>query len=208
VKILLFGASGHARVVADIAESLGWKIAVVVDDDPSRAGMRFCDAPVVGSSSRLAELRGEVASALVGIGAAKPRLEKARLLLSLGYELPVAVHPRATVSPRAVLEPGVVVMAGAVVNPGARIGFCAVVNTSASVDHDCRVGDGAQIAPGARLAGNVSVGSEAFVGIGSSVIEGLTIGARAIVGAGAAVIRNVPDDVVVVGVPARAVVRS
>ncbi|MCS7300843.1 MAG: acetyltransferase, partial [Fimbriimonadales bacterium] len=100
------------------------------------------------------------------------------------------------------------VCAGVVVQPDARIGRHCIVNTAASVDHDCTIADFVHVAPGARLAGGVKVGEGVLLGVGCCVLPGIQIGAWSVVGAGAVVTEDVPDGVVVVGVPARAIRRS
>ena len=99
-------------------------------------------------------------------------------------------------------------MAGVVVNPGARIGSNVVLNTACSVDHDCVVADHAQLCPGVHLGGNVTVGELAMVGTGVSVIPGVRIGSGCTIGAGAVVTRDIPDNSLAVGVPARVVSRE
>ena len=79
----------------------------------------------------------------------------------------------------------------------------AIINTNAGVDHDCRIGSGAHIGPGSALAGNVEIGCESFLGAGTCVVPCVRIGSRAIVGAGSVVLRDIPDNVIAMGVPAR-----
>ena len=94
-------------------------------------------------------------------------------------------------------------MPGVVINTGSSIGIGTILNTSCIVDHDCNIGDFVHIAPNSALAGDVSVRDMALVGIGSSIVQGKTIGTNSVVGAGSVVITNIPDDVVVCGVPAK-----
>lgn len=205
MKVLLFGAGGHGKVVLDILLVSGWEVVGVIDDNRTLAGTAFCGIPVLGTSGRLADLRKMVSHAIVSIGNNAVRVDKGTFLRSLGFELATAVHPMAVISSRAALGPGTVVMGGVVVNADTRVGPCAILNTGATVDHDCELAEGVHIAPGAHLAGGVRVGALAHIGIGASVIENVTIGPKAIVGAGAAVVEDVPEAAIVVGVPARVV---
>ncbi|HEV2720210.1 MAG TPA: acetyltransferase [Thermoanaerobaculia bacterium] len=197
--LLIWGASGHARVVADIVRLEGaYEIAGFIDDAPERAG-------VLGGREVLADFRG--AHLIVAFGDNEGRVAAARFAIESGLHLATAIHPSAVVAASARIGAGTVVAANAVVNPGADVGENSIINTGATVDHDCVLGEGVHVSPGAHLAGGVRVGDCAWIGIGAAVADGRTIGRGAWIGAGAAVVADIPDDVVAYGVPAR-VVRS
>ena len=205
-QVVIWGASGHAMVVADIVRLQGtYTIAGFLDNiNPQRRGTAFCESVILGGEEQLALLPAQgIMHILLGFGDCQARLEKSKYLLSQGFLLPVAIHPQAIVARDVVIGSGTVVAAGAVINPGARIGCSVIINTSASVDHECVVGDAAHIAPGAHLAGQVTVGAATQVGIGAAVIQRITIGAGTIVGAGAVVVEDLPDHVIAYGVPAK-----
>ena len=206
VELVIWGASGHAKVVADIFRITGVaRIAGFLDDcDLTRRGEAFCGAEILGGADRLGPLhQSGVRYACVAFGDNRRRLEAAAHLEAAGFSILSAVHPTAVVATDAVIGEGTVIAAGAVVNSSARIGRHVIVNTNASVDHDCIVEDGGQISPGVNLGGNVKIGSCATIGIGAVVIEKVTVGANSIVGAGGVVIADVPANVLVAGVPAR-----
>jgi sugar O-acyltransferase (sialic acid O-acetyltransferase NeuD family) len=201
-SLVICGAGGHAKVVADIARSLGWIVEGFVDElRPERAGEEFCGAMILESNSLRAG--GETAIA-IGIGDCAVRLQRARAFLDRGSTAPVLVHPGAVVSSSAVLGPASQVVAGAVINPDARLGTAVIVNTGATVDHDCVIGDGVHLAPGVHLGGNVTVGEGTFIGIGSVAKPGVRIGRRCIIGAGSVIISDIADGVTAYGTPARA----
>lgn len=208
-RLVLAGAGGHAKVLADLIAVCGrFALAGAVDSAPRGAAARACGQRMLGTDADLpALLAGGIRYAAVGLGASPDTSGRARLrrvLAGLGFRLPVLVHPAAVVSCSARLEEGAQVMAGAVVNAGARVGAGAVLNTGAVIEHDCDLGADSFVAPGAVLGGAVVLGEGAFVGLGACVNPGVRIGSRAIVGAGAAVIGDVPRGATVVGVPARA----
>jgi UDP-N-acetylbacillosamine N-acetyltransferase len=210
-KIVIWGASGHARVVADIIRTSGsYEIAAFLDDvQPGRAGERFEGAPVAGGREQLAACRAAGATHLiVAFGNCAARLEAAREAIASGFTLGTAIHPSAVVAASARIGAGSVVAANAVVNPAAVIGENVIINTSASVDHDCVVENGAHLCPGVRLAGGVRIGAAAWIGIGATVADQRTIGSGALVGAGAVVVSDIPEHVVAYGVPARVIRRT
>jgi acetyltransferase EpsM len=142
---------------------------------------------------------------IIGFGDCSARIRLAQVAKRHGFQLARAIHPSAVIAGDVVIGEGSVIAAGAVVNPGSLIGENVVINTCASIDHECRVATGAHICPGVRLAGRVSIGCAAHVGIGSIVKEGVRIGASSIIGAGSVVLRDIPDNVVAYGNPARVI---
>ena len=208
--VAILGAGGHAKVVIDIVERMGThRIAGVFDDDPAKWGTEVLGYGVLGGIEEfLLHWRSRCDGVVIGIGSNRVRQHLYRKLCEAGFSAMTAIHPTAAVARAVEVGEGTVVMAQAAVNPGTRIGPCAVINTSASVDHDCVLGECVFLAPGARLGGNVRVGDLSLVGIGASIIPGRVIGRRVIVGAGAVVITDVPDEVTVVGAPARIVTPS
>ena len=209
-KMLILGAGGHAKVVAETALASGIASNLAFLDD--RCSVLEEVPPVLGwpvIGPLVLSLEGSTASefdaAVVAIAHAPTRLHWIKQLQAAGYHLPALLHPTAWVSPSARIGPASVVFAQVAVQAQAFIGTGAILNTGCSVDHDAQLADGVHICPGARLAGEVQVGVRSWIGLGASVIQQVSIGSDVTVGAGAAVVRNVPNKVNVVGVPARVV---
>lgn len=200
-KLAVLGASGHGKVVADMAELLGYQVVFFDDAWPQLEANGHW--PIVGDTAQLLSLTGEFAGAVVAIGNNRIRQDKLTLLADAGFNLPVLVHPKAYLSRYVVLGFGTVVFAGVVVNADSQVGSGVILNTGCTVDHDCVLGDAVHVSPGANLSGGVLVGARSWVGIGSSVRQLVTIGADVVVGAGAAVVKDVADSVTVMGIPAR-----
>lgn len=209
--IVIFGAGGHAKVVADSLRRLGgWQVEGFVDDlAPERAGEPFGGAVVLGGRGVLPALRERGVDALVlAFGHNHARLALAEQLGAQGWRFPPVVDPLASVAADVQLGPGCYVGAAAVVEPGSRIGAQAIVNTGAIVCHDSEVGDGAHVCPRACLGGHARVGRAAWIGIGSVLRDRARVGARALVGAGSLVLTEVPDGMVAWGQPARVIRES
>ena len=204
-RVIIWGASGHAKVIADILRGSGSEVVGFIDDiNPERRGEQFCGATVLGGRDDLNELRlSGVSQVIIGFGDNARRLAAGEDAESLGFILVTAIHPSAVVASDVVVGPGSVLAAGAIINPGSVLGRLVIVNTGATVDHDCLIADGVHVGPGVNIAGHVQIGCRTWIGIGAKIIDHRRIGAGSIVGAGAVVVDDVPDGVVVVGVPAR-----
>ena len=209
-NLLILGAGGHSKVVAETALESGLASSLAFLDDrcsshgplPPVSGL-----PVIGplALSQQSEIAAQFDAALVAIGNSAIRLHWIFQLQAAGYYLPVLIHPTAWVSSSAQLGPASVVFAQVAVQAQASIGIGAILNTGCCVDHDVHLADGVHICPGACLAGGVQVGHRSWIGLGASVIQNVRIGSDVLVGAGAAVVRDVPNKDTVVGVPARVV---
>ncbi len=202
--LLVLGAGGHGKVVADVGLSMGLRLIGFVDDDPARDGSEIWGLKVLGWDRLVAERErfGDVLVAL-GIGSNEARERAHKRLRLAGFEVATLIHPSAVVARSARLGEGTVVVANATVNPDAVVGQGVIVNTGAVVEHDCRVDDYAHLSPKAALGGAVTVGRRSHLGLGAVALPGVRIGADVRAGAGAAIHRDVPDGRTVVGVPAR-----
>lgn len=203
----ILGASGHGKVVAEIAELNGYQHITFFDDRwPSLSFVEHWD--VSGDTAELLATASEYDVVVVAIGDNATRCVKQRELIAAGANFDVLVHPSAVISKYASLKEGTVVMANAVINPFSHIGPTCIINTSSVVEHDCRLAQGVHISPNASLAGDVEVDENSWIGIGSQVKQLVKIGREVTVGAGTTVINHVPDFHTVVGSPAKQLFKS
>ena len=206
---IFWGASGHAKVLADLIKMQGCRLTALFDNNPD------CKSPwpniplyygSTGFSAWLEEIKGvELPMAAVAIGGdrGQDRCQIFEKLVSAGLVLPALIHPKAIVSSSASIDKGCQILAGSVIGSDVNLNRCVIVNTSASVDHECCLHEGVHIAPGATLCGCVDVGSYSLIGPGTVIIPHIKIGFDTIIGAGSVVTRDIPDNVVAWGTPAR-----
>ena len=208
-QFVLWGSSGHAKVLADLIGLHGGQVIALFDNNPD-AVSSVTGAVLYHGKDGLREwlalqnsLENVGAALAIGGARGKDRQDIAQTLTEAGLSLPILVHPSAAVAESANIDIGSQVLANTVVAADAVIGKVCIVNNSSNVDHECILGNGVHIAPGAVLCGCVSVGENSMVGAGAVVLPYIKIGKNAVVGAGAVVTRDVPDGWIVTGNPAR-----
>lgn len=195
IKIAIYGASGHGKVVADIAQSLGYEISFFIDDDESKSSFLGFE---VKRFDR--DFNSPIA---LGVGENRVRAKIFQRLKSFNIEILTLIHPTSAISCRAFLDEGVVVMPNATINSCTRVGRGVIINSGSVIEHDCKIGDFVHISPNVALAGAVCVGEFSHIGIGSSVIQAISIGKDCIIGAGSVVIESIKEGSKVVGNPAK-----
>ncbi|MCI0345067.1 MAG: NeuD/PglB/VioB family sugar acetyltransferase, partial [Chloroflexi bacterium] len=188
---------------ADVARQAGWRVAGFVENlERARCEGRVEGLPVHWVDELGALARNHVA--ICGLGTTH-RSRFTRQAGALGLRFATVVHPSAVVAPSSTLGEGCIVGPGVVVAAHSSLGRHVLLNRIASVGHHTNIGDHTSILPGAAVAGRCSVAESVYIGMGASIIDGVRVGAHSVVGAGAAVIDDVPERVLVVGVPARVV---
>lgn len=204
--IIIYGAGGHGKVVADILERQAkYMLLGFLDDNPEVWGKELSGYKVFGGIDSFADQGLARYPFIVGVGDNQARRQLVARLNTLGCRFGRAIHPSAQIARDVELAPGVMIMANVVINPGSRVGNHTIVNTSATIDHDCVIGDFVHISPAATLAGNVVVQEGAHIGMGSLILPGVQVGAYSVIGAGAVVVSDIPERVVAIGVPAKPV---
>ena len=198
-KVVIIGASGHGKVIADIILQSGDEVLGFLDDG-KRPGDSVLGFPVLGAVSDYADY--PEAAFVIAIGNAQVRERIAEKMGAVRWY--TAIHPRACISDLSVtIGEGTVIMANAVVNPAVKIGKHCILNTASVVEHDNRLGDYVHVSVGAKLAGTVSIGSKSWIGIGAVVSNNLTVCEDCMIGAGAVVVQNIEEAGTYVGIPAR-----
>jgi len=209
LRYVLWGSSGHAKVLSSIIDLHGGRVVALFDNNPDAVSVLAGVPLFIGNvgfarwimdESTREDLRGLAA---IGGARGRDRLTVHELFRSHGVRVEHLVHPLASVCRTASLGAGTHVLAQAVVASDTRIGEACIINHRAAADHECVLGDGIHIAPGATLCGCVTVGDNVMIGAGAVVLPRVRIGDNTIVGAGAVVTRDLPAGVVAVGAPAR-----
>jgi sugar O-acyltransferase (sialic acid O-acetyltransferase NeuD family) len=202
LSLVVLGTSGHARELLMIADSVGIHsiLGCVGPDHPAESAI--LPVPRLGDDDWLLTADSSVLYA-IGVGSSPRREQIDQQLRATKLAAATLVHPAAVVGPRVQLDEGSTIWPGAVLTADITVGRHVHVNTNAAIGHDATLENYCSIYPGSTVGGRTRIGHAATIGAGATVIDDIRIGRRVVVGAGAVVIRDVPDDVVVVGNPAR-----
>lgn len=199
-KLIIIGANGHGKVVADIAKKINKYNSIAFLDD--NTSITEClGYPVDGTSDRIMEFV-EDAEFFVAIGNPVTRKRMAERIFAGGGKLATLIHPVAVIAEGVVIGEGTVVMAGAVINSETVVGKGCIINTCSSIDHDCKLGDFVHVAVGAHIAGTVYIGNNTWIGAGTTVSNNVNICADCMIGAGAVVVKDITEPGTYIGVPA------
>ena len=201
-KVVIIGAGGHSKVIADIVEKSNDILLGFLDDNLEKGKNIISNYSVLGKIEdclKIKEQDNEI-EFVIGIGCNRIRKEIASKY-KLNYY--TAIHPSAQIGLDVKIEDGTVVMANACINPGANVGKHSIINTGAIIEHDNIIENYVHISPNSALAGTVKVGERTHVGIGAIVKNNITICSNCIIGAGAVVVKNIEEQGTYIGVPAK-----
>ena len=194
--MILYGASGHAKVIIDILVKNGIVVSAILDDNvnvKTLNGYTVCQPK---------NYDGEGKQYIVSVGDNATR----KLIADRNsFKYGMAIHPKAIIDDTVSIQSGSVVMAGTVINADTKIGKHCIVNTSASIDHDCVLENFVHISPNATVCGGINIGEGTQVGAGAVIIPNRKIGKWCKIGAGSVIIKDIPDGATVVGNPGRIV---
>ncbi len=200
-SLIIIGASGHGKVVADIAMKMNkWKNIAFLDDNQSLE--KIMGIPVIGNSSKVIEYKkNSDFFVAVGNNSTRERIQEGLL----AQDIPVVslIHPSAIIGMDVEIGLGTAIMAGVVINSSSIVGKGCIINSNSGLDHDNQIGDYVHISPRTHLAGTVKVGKGSWLGIGSVVSNNINICSGCQIGAGAVVVKDITESGTYVGVPVR-----
>lgn len=198
--VIIIGAGGHAKVIADIIYKSGDNLIGFLDDNLANKGKEiYLGKKVIGTTKDIEIYNKNYFIIGIGNNSIRKKINNENNL-----KLYTAIHPSAIIAEDVKIGTGSVIMAGVVINPGTVIGKNCIINTCSSLDHDNLLEDYVHISPGAHLAGTVTIKEGTWICTGAIVKNNITIGKNNIIGAGGVVIKDIiEENTTYVGVPAK-----
>jgi sugar O-acyltransferase (sialic acid O-acetyltransferase NeuD family) len=194
-QVLLYGGSGHSKVISSILESMNINVHGIFDDNLTLTNTNILK--ILGVYDPNFKLNFPL---IISVGDNKSRK---RISEIVKHKFAIAIHNSVIIDKNVKLGPGTVLMHNVTLQRDVVIGKHCIINTNASIDHDCFIEDFVHISPSATLCGNVNVGEGAHIGAGATIIPNINIGKWCVIGAGAVITKDVPDYALVVGVPGK-----
>lgn len=210
MKILIIGAKGHAKEILDVLEKNGTNDELFFYDDVSEniEAYLYNKYQIIRGIDELNDAKFFDKKFALGIGNPNNREKLANKFKDLGWQLTSIISNKIILGNHNVsLGIGINLMHNVFISSGVFIGEGTLINTGAMIHHDVKIGNYCEISPKVCLTGNVAVGNKTFIGVGTNVIPKIRIGNNCIVGAGSIVTKDIPDNSLAMGVPARIIKR-
>lgn len=194
-EVIIIGAGGHGKVIADIITACGDKVIGFLDDNVEG---NYYGNNIIGNISDVPKFMDSEFVIAVGDNDIRENIAEKNKV-----KWYTAIHPTAIISPTVKIGEGTVVMANSVINASSTIGKHCIINTAAVVEHDNYIGNYSHISPNAILAGTVILGRKVHIGASAVLINNINVSDNIIIGAGAVVVKNIDTAGTYVGTPVR-----
>ncbi len=205
-KIVLIGGGGHCKVVISILKKLdNFEIAGISDN--YQTGSLISGIKILGTDDDLKNIyKSGIHYTLITVGSIRDnakRYELFNMVRKIGFIFPIIISNEAIVDESVKIDEGTIIMPGSIINIDSSIGKNCIINTGSIIEHNCKIGNHCHIAPGVNISGTVNIGELSFIGTGATIIQKIKIGKNVTIGAGSVVIKDIPDNVIAVGNPAK-----
>lgn len=202
--IYILGAGGMARETLDIYKfsKSNNNVLGFIEENCKRVNSKIHDK-IVFDASIIDNLPKD--SIFIGAIGSSKRKRWIEEIKQKGFDFDTLIHPLAIIGTNVSIDEGSIICATVVLTCDIKIGKHSIINVNTTVNHDCVIGDFVTICPSVNIAGNVTIANNCWVGIGATIINGISIGSGSFIGAGAVVTKDIPDNVLAVGVPAKPV---
>lgn len=193
---------GGFHEVIELCEKAGYNIVGIIDGQLQDSYFGY---PVIGSDDDATVLFQKYGHYKLVITPDSPRVREKLVSLyqSIGYDFATIISPDATISKYSTIGNGTIIQDGVNVSACTMVGDFVKLNTNSNLMHDNEVSDFVTVAPNAVSLGRIKIGRSSYIGANATILPGLTIGTLSTIGAGAVVTKDVADNTIVKGIPAK-----
>ncbi len=208
-RIVIIGAGNNGKCVADAAEKAGNFEIIGFLDTKKQPGESYFSYPILGNQSEIIRivdqfnLEGGVVS--LGDNFLRYQIVKEIIKHSPNFNFLSIIHPMSVISKGVKVGKGCIIMPGVIINANTKVSNFCLLNTSSVLEHDSEIKDFSTLSPGVITGGHFSLGSFSTMGLGSKALDRVSIGENSFIGAGALVTKNIEDNVLAYGVPAKVI---
>jgi sugar O-acyltransferase (sialic acid O-acetyltransferase NeuD family) len=211
--VIIIGAKGFAKEVLQILFDNGQITEdLMFYDDVSEdlPNLIYDQFQILRTPGSLMEhFKNHSPEFILGIGGATIRRNLYEKITKLGGKLISAISCKASIGNfGTTIGTGVCISTNAIITNDVHIGDGTLINKGSIISHDVRIGEFCDVAPGVIILGRASVGDYSEIGGNAVILPGIKVGSSVKIGAGAVVVKNVPDNSVVVGIPAQLVTKN
>lgn len=200
-EVIIIGAGGHSKVIADIILKSNDNVIGFLDDGKEIGTQILLNYKVIGKIDYINEINDNEISYIIAIGNNEIRKQIYERYPNLSYY--TAIHPNAVIANDVKIGKGTAIMANSVINTSAKIGEFCIINTGTILEHDNEIGNFVHISPGATLSGTVKVSELVHIGTGSKIKNNININRKCTIGVGTVIVKDINAEGVYVGIPAR-----
>jgi sugar O-acyltransferase (sialic acid O-acetyltransferase NeuD family) len=205
--MLIIGAKGFAKEILEVVHQLKQlNNLAFYDDVNSDAPEKLFDKFQILRTTQEASVYFKTIDNKFTIGIGNPILRKQLYdkFTCLGGEFISTISPKSTIGHYGnIIEDGCNIMTGTVITNDIIIKRGALINLNCTIGHDCVIGKFVEMSPGVHISGNCNIGDYTFLGTNTTVLPNIIIGKNVVVGAGSVVTKDLPDNCLAVGVPAK-----
>lgn len=201
-KIYILGCGGMAREAYWIYKRLGREslVEAFVEENSQGTDEKIYGIPIMDSSliDRLSKDVRFIGA--IGSGLRKRWIEE---IVSKGFLFDTVIDPSAIIGTNVSLESGCIVMPGTIITCDVEIKSHTIINVGATISHDCKIGRFVTVSPGVSIGGKTEIGDRSWIGIGVTIVNNVKVGSHSFIGAGSTITKDIPDNVLVYGVPGK-----
>ncbi len=205
-SVIVIGSGGHAKVIIDIIHSMNKYKIIGITSQSFKKGEMFIGYEIIGDIDMLCEFNPEECLIAMGVGGFRDNIVREKIFLAvknMGFSFLNVIHSSAIISKTCLFGEGIVIFPGVILNTDVFVGDNTIIATGSTIDHETVIGKHILISAGVTVGAYTKINDNALIALVAKVVSGINIGKNSLVAAGAVVVKDVQDNEIVYGIPAK-----